>query len=132
MKNKKVLLIEDTELEAKLIQGMFVNFLPNIQLSLIDKVDDGIDELIKNEYDLLIFNIGLKDLNGNDLIDKIIPAHAPNVIILINATKNVVNKDLEKILKLKLLDVVGYLVKPIDEKNFISLVNSTLINFNNK
>jgi DNA-binding response OmpR family regulator len=123
MSSKKVLLIEDDELDVALMRQIFSNFLPNVELFSVDTAHDGLVEIANGEYDLLILDMRLPDMDGIDMISQIDPTQAPNIIILSGMD------DERLVSRARLLDVVAYLVKPINAEEFVSLVGSVLIDY---
>jgi DNA-binding response OmpR family regulator len=120
---KRVLLIEDDELQAQLVKALFSMKFPTVELVRTDNANDGIAKLKSSHFDLLILDLILPDRDGTSIIDEIAAIPTPPIIVV-----SAMN-DSNTVIKTRVLDIVAFVVKPID-KDFISLVRSILINVN--
>jgi DNA-binding response OmpR family regulator len=120
---KRVLIIEDDELQAQLIKALFSMKFPTVELVRADTADEGIAALKTSHFDLLILDLILPDRKGTSIIDELGTMPTPPIIVV-----SAMN-DGTTVVKTRVLDIVAYVVKPID-KDFISLVRSILINVN--
>lgn len=120
---KRVLLIEDDELQAQLVKAIFTMKFPTVNLVRVSSGDAGVHALKTEHFDLLILDLILPDRKGISIIDEISTLPTPPIIVVSALT------DTDTIIKTRVLDIVAYVVKPIDV-DFISLVRSILINVN--
>lgn len=119
---KRVLLIEDDEMQTQLVRAIFAMKFPLVELVCVGSGDDGVNALKTSHFDLLILDLILPDRNGISILDEISPIPTPPIIV-VSALCDVT------IVKSHVLDIVAHIIKPID-KDFISLVRSILINVN--
>ena len=120
---KRVLIIEDDELQAQLVKALFSMKFPTVELVRANNADEGIAALKTSHFDLLILDLILPDRKGTSIIDELGTMPTPPIIVV-----SAMN-DGTTVVKTRVLDIVAYVVKPID-KDFISLVRSILINVN--
>ncbi len=118
---KKILIIEDNELNMKL----FCDIL-KYQNYNTDTSTDGIEAYKKiknNKYDLIILDIQLPKLDGFSLLKKLKDENItiPPIIIV-----SACAMDSDK-LKAKEFNIDTYLTKPIDINNFINTVKNKIL-----
>ena len=117
---KKVLIVEDNELNMKLFFDIlkYQNYEPI-------KALDGLEayNLIKKEaYDLIILDIQLPKLNGFELLEKL---KKDNIVIPPTIIASACAMDEDKN-KAKSFGIKDYITKPIDLNNFIKIVKENL------
>nr|WP_321265713.1 EAL domain-containing protein [uncultured Sulfurimonas sp.] len=117
--NMSVLYVEDElnvrEPFSKILYKMF---------DFVDIACDGEEAISKynsKDYDLVITDLNMPNLNGVNLVDAIKEKNNTQSIIVISAGKNV-----EEILKLVECGISGYLLKPLDIKKMFKLVHDTV------
>ncbi len=66
---KKLLVVEDEDVMRKSIINLMKG--ENIEIADVSNGNDAIDLIMKNDYDCMILDLGLEDMTGFELIDKI-------------------------------------------------------------
>jgi CheY-like chemotaxis protein len=117
---KKLLLVEDDEFCAYTVLRLMRN-----DFDIVHKFSgfEGIQEAKSNEYDLLLLDIGLKDINGIEVLKEIksIPAYKNTPSIAATAFSMLGDK--EKFLS---SGFSYYIAKPYSIKEFIELIYTAL------
>lgn len=107
-------LIIDDEPPAREILGRYINRMPMLELAgECSNAIDAIQYLQHNQVDLMFLDIRLPQLNGNDLLR--ILKNPPRVIFTTAYT--------EYALEGYELDVIDYLLKPVQFERFVKAVN---------
>ncbi len=119
-KRKKILIIEDNELNLKLFNDILKSQNYNV-----DCAEDGLEgykKIKKNKYDLIILDIQLPKLNGFELLEKLNKEKIKLCeVVVISAFAMDCDKE-----KAKKYNIDSYITKPIDIKNFLQTVKSKL------
>lgn len=117
---KKVLLIEDDEYCAYTIIKLLKD-----NLDIVHKYSgiDGIKEANSRHYDLLLLDIGLKDLSGVDVLKSIkcLPEYQDTPSIAVTAYAMLGDKE-----RLLCSGFNFYIAKPFSIKEFRELINTAL------
>jgi len=66
----KVLLIEDNEADARFIREMFKEIEPKFDLQHVQKLNEGLELLKNNKFDVLLLDLSLPDSMGFETFDK--------------------------------------------------------------
>jgi len=124
-KNLKVLYVEDDKEARTSIVEFLKNFFSDLQVAVDG--EDGLDKFNQYKFDLIITDINMPKLNGFEMI-KIIRELDKEISILILSAYDDKN-NLSQGIK---LSVDGYLLKPIDNKQFIDVLLKMVTNYKNK
>ena len=122
--NKKVLVVEDNDVNQQLISFMLE--MLEISVDISDNGRIGVDNFYENKYDLILMDINMPVMNGLEATQEIIKyetdkniSHTPIVALTANAIKG----DRERFLSYGMDD---YLSKPIDKKELDRILNKYL------
>ncbi len=118
---KKILIIEDDESIAKLQKDYLE--LADFEVTICGDGLAGLNEIKKNDYDLLIIDIMLPKLNGFDIL-KAISDHKDMPVLLVSAKK----EEIDKIKGLS-LGADDYITKPFSPGELVARVKSHLNNY---
>jgi CheY-like chemotaxis protein len=121
MENETVLIIEDNELNMKLVRSMLL--LAHYEIIEAKNAEVGIDLARKHLPNLILMDIQLPGIDGLDAT-KIIKkdqdlAHIPVVAL----TSYAMQGDEEKAIS---AGCSGYIAKPIDTRNFLDIISQYL------
>ncbi len=121
MKQPSILMIEDDPSVSTLTRDLFLKEGYKVRMS--SKAMEGWDILQKEEFDLLILDLGLPDMNGLDLCNKIKrdPARGQIPIFILTALGS--SEDIVKGLEAGAED---YLSKPFNEREFLARARAIL------
>lgn len=114
-KTYRILIADDEELIRALVKDQieFINLPENIELSIFEAADgeEAYDQLIQSQYDLLITDLGMPKLEGNDLIAKLTLNRDlfPKHIIVISGYINVTEEE-------RHIDNVYFYSKPLPDE----------------
>ena len=123
MDNKKILVIEDNELNMKLVRGLFT--LGNYTLLEATDAETGIQMAHEHHPDLILMDIQLPGMDGLEATKKILDYDDLKGIPVIALTSYAMEGDREKAL---LAGGTGYITKPIDTRNFLNVISQFLDN----
>ncbi|MFV8326031.1 ATP-binding protein [Flavobacterium sp. ZS1P14] len=122
--NIKVLVVEDIALNQLLIKIILLDF--GYDVTIADNGKLGIENLEKNNYDIILMDLQMPEMNGFEAT-----AHIRNTIKsdipIIALTADVTSADVKKC---KAVGMNDYVSKPIDEKLLYSKINQCLQEFN--
>lgn len=118
-KDLKVLYVEDNKEARDSTYDTLGEFFDNITVA-VDGVE-GLEQFRNNQFDLIITDINMPRLNGIDMISKIRETNK-DIAILIVSAYNESGYFMETIR----LGVEGYLLKPIELDQFISMLSKTI------
>lgn len=123
MTSKKILVIEDNELNMKLVRGL-LSLEDYTMLEAID-AETGIQMAIKHHPDLILMDIQLPGIDGLEatkiLSDKVEMKDTPIVAL----TSYAMQGDEEKA---KMAGCVDYITKPLDTRRFPDIIRKALGN----
>ncbi|NPA66723.1 MAG: response regulator [Epsilonproteobacteria bacterium] len=118
---KKILIVEDNELNQKIISSLFRN--TNIELSFAENGEKALDMLQKGIHvDLILMDLNMPVMDGYQTALEIRKNPAYNHIPIIAVSASVSEKTIDKVLKSGMQD---HIAKPIDIDKFYT----TLIHF---
>jgi len=117
MENKSILVIEDNELNMKLVRGL----LTIGKYSIIEAFDaeSGIQMARAHYPDLILMDIQLPGMDGLSATKKILNHADLKHIPIVALTSYAMQGDEEKALD---AGCIGYITKPIDTKNFLNVI----------
>ena len=117
-----LLYIEDNLSNLRLIERIFEN-RSDIKLVAAMQSNLGLDLAREHRPDLILLDLNLPDISGNEVLRRLkgelVTGDIPVVVVSADATPRQVER-------LKAAGASDYLVKPIDVKNFLSVVEKTL------
>ena len=111
-KDYKLLYVEDDESSREASLEMFEIFFRDIDIAIDGQ--DGLDKFNAKQYDIVITDINMPKLNGIEMF-KAIRDIDNDIPVLILSARNEVSLFLDTIM----LGVNGYLMKPLDRKQFL-------------
>ncbi len=119
VENFSILYVED----EKNIQKSVSNFLHKIfsHVSIADNGKEGLEKYLKNSYDIVITDILMPKMNGLELITHIRKKNKKQEIIVISA-----NTDSENFIKAIQLEVTGYIIKPMNFNQTLSVLEQSI------
>lgn len=118
-KKFKVLFVEDEDDSRVQTVKMFQNFF-----TVIETAVDGLDAFKKfqnSKFDIIFSDISMPKLNGLEFIEKVRKINSTIPIIMISAYDNT-----PYFLKSIEIGVDGYLIKPVDSREFIKLLQKII------
>ena len=110
-----VLYVEDDEL----IRSQTLTFLKRF-FSDVDVAEDGVSGLEKYkkfEYDIVITDINMPNMNGIEMIEKIKEIDESQIVLVTSA-----HNDSENLLRLINLNIMRFVLKPFDFKQFLIML----------
>ncbi len=116
MGTKSILIIDDNELNIKLIKGLFKKRKPGYVILEALTAEDGIKIAFENIPDLILMDIQLPDMNGLDATKEIKRETKTRDIPIVALTSYAMDGDEEKA---KNSGCSGYITKPIDTREFL-------------
>jgi CheY-like chemotaxis protein len=116
----KILLVEDNVLNIKLIEHLFSEYGMNTDIALNGKI--AIDLLQQQDYDLILMDIEMPDMNGYEAT-KYIREELESNVPIIALTAHAMPGEREKCIELGMND---YLSKPIDSNKLFESIYETL------
>ena len=118
-KNYKLLYVEDDEISRSISLELFENFFSDIDIAVDGQ--EAIDKFKSSKYDLVITDILMPRMNGIELLGEIRRLDDYIPVLMLSAYN-----DAEYFLDAIRLGVDGYLVKPLDTKQFISQISKVI------
>jgi len=115
----KLLYVEDDEMSRELIHAVLEHYFENI-ITAVDGIE-GLEKFKQNDIDLVITDITMPKMNGLELATELKKIN-PDTPVLVFSAHNESEYFLESIK----LGVEGYLLKPIDIKQFEIVVSKTV------
>lgn len=116
MGTKSILIIDDNELNIKLILGLFRKKRPEYEIFKATTAEEGIKMALKNIPDLILMDIQLPGMNGLDATKKLKLDKNTRDIPVLALTSYAMDGDEEKA---KNSGCSGYITKPIDTRKFL-------------
>lgn len=117
MADKNILIIEDIPANLELSQDLLE--LAGYQVLAATMAEDGI-EIARNEIpDLILMDIRLPGIDGYEAIKLLQQDHVTRHIPIVVLTSSAIPEDMPKALA---AGAVGYITKPIDTRQFVSLI----------
>ncbi len=102
-----ILFVEDEETIRQEVQKMLLKLFNRVDIAVNGA--EALEMFNNNDYDLVITDLQMPVMNGIELIKEISQRNKEQTVILLSA-----HKDLEDILTLINIGIVGFLTKPID------------------
>lgn len=122
LKGLKVLLAEDNLFNQAVVEGLFEEH--NIELTIVQNGAEAVDQVKKEEYDIILMDVQMPVLNGLHATEQIRNNKEINQPPILALTANAFKNECEKYLKYGMND---YLSKPYDPdhlyQKMLSLVN---------
>ncbi len=119
--NIRLLFVEDESVSRELMMSILKNFFVDITVA-VDGLD-GFEKFQKNKIDLIITDINMPNMNGFEMIKKIRGIDENTSIVVLSAYS-----EAEYFIKGIELGVDGYLLKPFDLEQFVSVLGTLLKN----
>ena len=117
MGNKTILLVEDNELNMKLVRSLLQ--LENYQIIEADNAEKGIQLAHDHHPDLILMDIQLPDMDGLTATELILNVENLKNISIVALTSHAMDGDKERALA---AGCVGYISKPIDTRSFLETI----------
>ena len=112
LKSKKILLVEDNEINHKLIKEVLKKTEVNIDIASNGK--EALDLLAANKYDLVLMDIQMPVMDGYTATKEIRKNSVYKNLPIIAMTANAMQSDIQKCLEIGMND---HIAKPIETKN---------------
>ncbi|AFS80858.1 protein MprA [Candidatus Nitrosopumilus koreensis AR1] len=107
-KELSILIIDDNEQITKMI-STFLS-LNSHKCTIANHAQDGLEYIIKNDYDAVILDLTMPDMDGYDILEKIKESDIRHKVIVLTAS----NVSQENIKKIKQTGTKIILQKPVD------------------
>jgi signal transduction histidine kinase/CheY-like chemotaxis protein len=118
LKDLRVLLVEDTEINVKLAKRVLESEIDNIHLDIAENGKICTDKLRTNKYDIILMDLQMPVMNGfqaTEYIRRELNSDVPIIALTANASLS----EREKCMQLKMNE---YLSKPFKSKDLISTI----------
>jgi CheY-like chemotaxis protein len=122
MADKKILVVDDSATMRMLIVMTIKKSLPGI--SVIEAVDgnDAVDKLKANDVDIILTDINMPNMDGNELIKWVRESHSNDIPIIVITTEG----DEQGMEERKALGANDYITKPIKGPQLKEIVQEFL------
>jgi len=124
-KTIKVLYVDGDPHHRESAFGVFKIFFHDIDTA--QNGEEGFQQFLDNKYNLIITDINIDSINGIELIKKIRDI-SKDITILIMSSE----EDKKHFMDLIKLGVDGYLLKPVQVKQFVEVIQKVIEKFKNK
>ena len=124
-KTIKVLYVDGDSIHRESAFGVFKIFFHEIDTAKDGQ--DGLEKFLNNKYNLIITDINMNTMNGIEMIRKIREI-SKDITVLIMSSE----EDKEHFMDLIKLGVDGYLLKPVQVKQFVEVIQKIIEKFKNK
>jgi len=124
-KTIKVLYVDGDTKHRESAFGVFKIFFHDIETA--QNGEEGFQKFLDNKYNLIITDINMDSLNGIEMIKKIRDI-SKDITILIMSSE----EDKKHFMDLIKLGVDGYLLKPVEVKQFVEVIQKVIEKFKNK
>ena len=121
MGNKRILVIEDNELNMKLVRGLLT--MGNYTMLEATDAETGIQMAHEHHPDLILMDIQLPGMDGLEATKIISNDGDLKDIPIVALTSYAMQGDEEKA---KLEGCAGYITKPIDTRSFLNIISEFL------
>ncbi len=121
----KLLYIEDDIDARKATLRILERFFDDITIGVDGK--DGLDKVLKNHYDLILTDLNMPKLDGIDMLKEIKKLDKNIYTIVLSA-----NSDNNSFMETIKLGIKGYILKPIDMKQFIDSLKDAVSSINSQ
>lgn len=124
-KHLKVLYVEDDDASRdSTLQSLNIFFE---DITLADNGEEGYEAFVDSKFDLIITDLRMPVLSGEEMIEKIRQIDSEIIILILSA--DVSAKSFTKTIR---AGIEGYLLKPIDIEQFVALIKKSVDNIINK
>ena len=122
MADKKILVVDDSATMRMLIVMTIKKLLPGI--SVIEAVDgnEAVDKLKANDVDIILTDINMPEMDGNELIKWVRESHSTDIPIIVITTEG----DEQVMEERKALGANAYITKPIKGPQLKEVVQKLL------
>ena len=122
MADKKILVVDDSATMRMLIVMTIKKLLPGI--SVIEAVDgnEAVDKLKANDVDIILTDINMPEMDGNELIKWVRESHSTDIPIIVITTEG----DEQVMEERKALGANAYITKPIKGPQLKEVVQELL------
>lgn len=117
LKSKKVLLIEDNQINQMITKKMLEN--KGMICKIIDNGEDAISEMARNDYDLVLMDVHLPGINGTEATEQIRTFNNHTPIIALTAIS--LNENREMLMSYGMNNVI---TKPFEPEHFYKVIAS--------
>ena len=117
----KILLTEDDEATIESIELCLTAFLPEMSIVPAQSGEEAISNLENEVYDVMLLDLGLPDMDGVELLEKVREFSDIPVIVL-SARQNSESKA-----NARRLGIYAYVSKPFDFRKLIRLIQESTI-----
>jgi signal transduction histidine kinase/CheY-like chemotaxis protein/HPt (histidine-containing phosphotransfer) domain-containing protein len=118
LKNLRVLLVEDTDINVKLVKRVLESEIENLKLDIAENGKVCIDKLRTNKYDIILMDLQMPVMNGfeaTEYIRKELNIDTPIIALTANSSL----REKEKCMKIRMNE---YLSKPFKSEDLISTI----------
>lgn len=129
LRNKKILLVEDNTFNQIVATDTIKDLIKGIHVAVTSNGKEAIEELKKNQYDLVIMDIQMPEMDGYEATKYIRQHfHRPvNNIPILAMTANVIKEEIEKCFD---SGMNAYIAKPFDPEDLLNKISQLLIKKN--
>ena len=120
MNNKHKILIIDDETEILNMLSRYLNRTGNYDVTTYTNPVVGVDSLKNNNYDLILLDIMMPQMNGLDALEKIKDINPTQKVVMMTAYST-----LDKVLKSHKEGATNYVMKPFDS---LSALETKILN----
>ena len=108
----RILLVDDDQALCQALPEMLELHLPGVEVRTVNTTDDGLDEVTRRDYDLVLCDLVMPKENGAELAGRIHRLRPETIVLLITGhPKPHVYRDVT--------GVHGFIRKPFDRRQFI-------------
>lgn len=116
-KSKRILLVEDENDYFEIVSSIVKKEL-GFEIERAEDGKKGFEKILKNNYDLLILDIGLPYINGIEILRKIREKRLSVPVLIFS-----VRSELSMIKDAISLGISGYIIKPFEPRELINKIN---------
>lgn len=117
---KKILIVEDNELNMKLMADLLENFAYSVTKTY--NGEEALKSLEKNDFDLMLLDIQLPKKSGYDVL-KEMKKKIPVIVVSACCLEEEINTAKE-------YGCIDYITKPINIREFMEKINNCFLNSN--
>ena len=121
---KSVLYIEDNPANLRLVEQILMS-LPNLHMWSAPEPLLGLELAMEHLPDLILLDINLPGMDGFEVLKQLRSKEVSREIPVIAISANAMSKDIEKG---EAAGFDGYITKPVNVKELLSIVESKLLN----
>lgn len=127
LSHKKILLVEDNVFNQIVATDTLKDLVKGISVEIASNGKEAIEQLQKNQYDIVIMDIQMPEMDGYQAT-RYIRTHFPEPlknIPILAMTANVIKEEIEKCFD---SGMNAYIAKPFDPEDLLSKISQLLIN----